>query len=96
MRDYNPFRVQRALALSGGTGREVLLECGSHVRVVKEPSVHPAGEWFRDEIETSLPYVETVTPCTDDTCEGVFMDEDSFLVQVRTKVSHVCTSMYVW
>jgi hypothetical protein len=87
MRDYNPFRVQRALALSGGTGRDVLLECGSHVRVVKEPSVHPA--WFRDELETSLPYVETVTPCTDDTCEGVFMDEDSLLVQVRTKVSHV-------
>jgi hypothetical protein len=89
MRDYNPYRVQRALALLGGAGREVMLECGSFVKVVKEPSVYCGGEWFRDDIETSLPYVETATPYTDDMCNGVFMDEDNLLVQVRREVSHV-------
>ena len=59
--DYNPFPVQPALALLGGAGREVMLECGSVVKVVKEPSVHCGGELFRDDIETSLPYVETAT-----------------------------------
>jgi hypothetical protein len=95
MRAYNPFRVLRALALLGGAGREVMLECWSVVKVVKEPSVHCGGELFRDDIETNLPYVETATPCTADTCES-FMDEDNLMVQVRTEVSHVCTSIYVW
>jgi hypothetical protein len=63
MRDFNPYRVQRALALFGGMGREVMLECGSVIKVVKETSVYRGGEWFRDHIKTRLPYVETVTPC---------------------------------
>jgi hypothetical protein len=89
MRDYNPFRVQHALALLGGAGRKVMFECRSAVKVVKEPSVYRGGEWFRDDIVTSLPYVERNTPYTDDSCEGVFMDEDNLLVSVRTEVSHV-------
>jgi hypothetical protein len=43
MRNFNPHRMQRALALFGGTGREVTLECGSVVKVVKEPSVYRGG-----------------------------------------------------
>jgi len=37
---YNPFCVQRALALLDGAGRKVMLECGS---VVKDPSVYGGG-----------------------------------------------------
>ena len=63
-----------------------MLECGSVVKVVKEPSVYRGGEWFRDHIKTRLPYVETVTPCN--RCDEIPMDEDN-LVGVRTNVSHV-------
>ncbi|KAF8488247.1 hypothetical protein F5888DRAFT_1342986 [Russula emetica] len=85
IRDYNPYRVGRALALLGGAGREVTLESGSVVKVVKEPSVYRGGEWFRDDIETSLPYVETAALYKEDECEGVFMDEDNLVVEVHTE-----------
>jgi hypothetical protein len=88
MRDYNPFRVRRALEVVGGeAGKEVKLECGSVIKVVEETSVYRGGEWFCDDIESSLPYVETVTPY--DGCEGIFMDEDNLLAEVRTKVGHM-------
>ena len=86
MRDYNPSRVRHALALTGGeAGRGVTLECGSVVKVVNDMSVYCGGEWFLDDIESSLPYVETVTPYLG--CEGIFMDEDNLLAEVRTEVS---------
>ena len=89
MRDYNPFRVRRALEMvtsrGAGPGKEITLENGSVVKVVKEISSYRAGEWFCDDIETSLPYVETVTPYFG--CEGIFMDEDNLLAEVRTEVS---------
>jgi len=85
MRDYNPFRVRRALARTGGPGKELELECGSVMKVVTETSTYRGGEWFTDDIESSLPYVETVTMYPG--CEGIFMDEDNLLVEVRTVVS---------
>ena len=89
VRDYNLYRVRRALGLLGGAGREVTVECGSVVKVVREPSIYRGGEWFRNDIETSLPYVETVVPYKEDDseCEGVFMDEDNLVVEVHTEVS---------
>jgi hypothetical protein len=91
VRDYNPFRVRRALARTGGPGNEIKLECGSIMKVVDEKSVYHKGEGegFVNDIESSLPYVETVTPYPG--CEGVFMDEDNLLVEVRTEVSIVLT-----
>ena len=89
IRDYNPYRVGRALALLGGAGREVTLETGGVVKVVKEPSVYRGGEWFRDDIETRLPYVETVVPYKECECENVFMDEDNLVVEVHIEVNHV-------
>jgi len=87
MRDYNPFRVRRALEMlasrGAGPGKEVKLECGSVVKVVKEMSSYRGGEWFCDDIETSLPYVETITPHLG--YEGIFMDEDNLLAEVRTE-----------
>jgi hypothetical protein len=68
-----------------GPEEEVKLECGSVVKVVKEMSTYRRGEWFGDDIETSLPYVETVTPYLGR--EGIFMDEDNLLAEVRTEVS---------
>jgi hypothetical protein len=85
MHDYNPFRVRRALARTGGPGNEMNLECGSVMKVVSEKSVCHKGEWFVDDIESNLPYVETVTPYPG--CERVFMDENNLLAEVRTEVS---------
>jgi hypothetical protein len=79
------FRVRRALKLFGGTKKEVSLECGSVVKVVKEKLVYRGGDCFCDNVETSLPYVETVVPCN---CNEILMDKDN-LVVVRTEVSHV-------
>ena len=87
MRDYNPYRVRRALALLGVAGREVTLACGNVVKVVKEPSVYRGGEYFCDDIETSLPYVETITSY--DGCHDISMDENYLVAEVVTTVSHV-------
>jgi hypothetical protein len=87
--DYNPYRVRRALGMLGAAGREVMLEGGSLVKVVKEKSVYRGGEWFRDDIETSLPYVETAALYKEHICRGVFMDEDNLVVEVNTEVSGV-------
>lgn len=90
MRDYNPYRVHRALALLDGAGMEVTLACGSVVKVVKEPSVYHEirdGK-FCNDIETSLPYVETVTSY--EGCRDIFMDENYLVVEASTRatVSH--------
>ena len=85
VRDYNPFRVRLALARTGGPEKELKLECGSVMKVITERSTFRSGEWFCDDIESSLPYVETVTPYPD--CEGIFMDEDNLLADVRAEVS---------
>src|SRR6266852_354539 len=74
IRDYNPYRVRRALALLGGAGSEVTLACGSVVKVVKEASVYHGGEYFYNDIETNLPYVETITSY--DGCHELSMDEN--------------------
>lgn len=86
VRDYNPFRVQRALELFGGAEKEVTLECGSVVKVVKEKLVYRGGECFCGDIETSLPYVETVVPY--DWGNEILMDKDN-LVVVQTEVTQV-------
>jgi len=83
MRDYNPFRVRQALARTGGGGAQVKLESGSVIKVVDGTSTYRGGEWFCDDIESSLPYVETVMPYPG--CEGIFMDEDNLMAEVRTE-----------
>jgi hypothetical protein len=87
MQDYNPYRVRRTLALLGVAGREVTLACGSVVKVVKEVSIYRGGECFRDDIETSLPYVETVTAYNG--CRDISMDENYLVVDVFRRVSYV-------
>ena len=78
--------MRNAQALTGGKGgREVTLECGSVVKVVNGTSVYRGGEWFLDDIESSLPYVETVTPYL--RYEDAFMDENYLMAAVRTEVS---------
>jgi hypothetical protein len=91
IRDYNPYRVRHALALLGVAGREVTLACGSVVKVVKEASIHPGG-FFHDDIETSLPYVETVTSY--DGCRDVSMEDNYLVAEVITTVSHVRVLMH--
>ena len=64
------------------------------VKAVKEPSVYRGGEWFRDNIETSLPYVKTVAPYKEDECKGVFMDEDNLVVEVHTEaIIQLCLTL---
>ncbi len=87
MRDFNPYRMRRALALFGVAGKEVTLACGSRVKVINETSVYRGGECFCNDIETSLPYVETVTSYNG--CQDISMDENYLVVEVRTAVSRV-------
>ena len=87
MRDYNPYRVRRALALLGVADREVTLACGSVVKVVKDASVYRGDECFCDDIETGLPYVETITSY--DGCHDISMDENYLVAEVLTTVSRV-------
>jgi hypothetical protein len=65
IRDYNLFCVRCALEMlascGAGPGKEVKLECGSVVKVVKEMSSYHSGGWFRNDIEMSLPFVKTIT-----------------------------------
>jgi hypothetical protein len=56
------------------------------VKVVKEQLVHRGGEYFRDNIEASLPYVKTVVPYS--WCDDILMDKDN-LVVVRKDISQV-------
>jgi hypothetical protein len=91
IRDYNPFRVQRVLKLFGGAEREVTLECGSVVKVVKESLMYRGGEFFCDNIETILSYVKTVVP--NNGCDEILMDKDN-LVVVQRKISQV-SHMYM-
>jgi hypothetical protein len=94
MRDYNPFRVRQALARTGGAGKEIELECGSVMKVVDETSVYPKGDWFDADIESSLPYVETVTPYPG--CEDIFMDEVNLVAEVRTEVRSSLVTFDGW
>jgi hypothetical protein len=93
IRDYNPFRVQRALKLFGGAEKEVMLACRSMVKVVKSPDnldikrmVHRGGKLFCDHVETILPYVKTAVP--HNWCDEILMDKDN-LVLVRTDMGDV-------
>ncbi len=87
VRDFNPYRLRGALALFGVDGREVPLACGSMVKVVKEASVFRGDEFFCNDIETSLPYVETAIWY--DGCYFIFIDENYLVIERWTAVSHV-------
>ena len=88
IRDYNAFRVQRALKLFGGArkARGVRLESGSVVKVIKKPSAYlRMGKWFRDNIETSSPYIETTAPW--DWCFRILMDDNLVVVLTEMEVT---------
>jgi hypothetical protein len=92
MRDYNPFRVALALVRLGGPELETEFPSGCKIKVVTAPSSYDAGDLFSHGVETRMPFVETVTPYPG--CEGIFMDEDNLLVEVRTEVSTFSPSCY--
>jgi hypothetical protein len=79
MRDFNPYRVQRTLALSGGEGREVKLECGSVVKArLSKSRLCIAG--------VSGSGTEADIDGHHNRYGEILMDE---VVEVRTEVSHV-------
>jgi len=66
------------------------LECGSVVKPLKERSVY-RGEWFCHVIETSLPYVDTVTRYNggEGICNYLWMMTIFWWMEVHTEVSYV-------
>ena len=68
----------------GGAEEGATLESGNMIKVVKEPSVYCGGEWFCDDIETSLPYVETTV--RHDWCVEVLMGDDHVVVLAEIEV----------
>ena len=53
------FRVRRVLGRTGAPGKVLALEYGSVIRGRLMCRVFWRGEWYREDVKTSLPYVET-------------------------------------
>lgn len=74
VRDFNPHAVRRA----GAGGEAVRLPSGNTLRVVTGSSVITSSDLFQDDLESALPYVETVTEA-EYSYDGVLMDEERIL-----------------
>jgi hypothetical protein len=92
VRDFNPYTVRAALAREASQGRRSQ-ECkrdaprqlpNGNLQVIKvEENVIPAGTMFREDVRSTLPYIETVTQ-NKYRYEGVLIDEERILgLEVR-------------
>jgi hypothetical protein len=67
VRDFNPYAVRAARALAAASGQSQqgnwnkMLPNGNQMFLKVEDSVIPASSMFKEDLRSSLPYVETVT-----------------------------------
>ena len=84
VRDFNPYAVRaaRALASAGGQLKKgnwsKQLPNGNRMVLNVEDSVLPAGSIFREDVRSSLPYVEVVTQA-EYHYNGVMIDDERIL-----------------
>jgi hypothetical protein len=89
VRDFNPYAVRAARALAAASGESqqgdwsVQLPNGNRKTLRVKDSVLTAGLLFKEDVRSSLPYVETVTQ-REYHYDGVMMDDERILgVKVR-------------
>jgi hypothetical protein len=84
VRDFNPYAVRAALALAAESGQSQKgnwskqLPDGDRMTLTVEDSVLTAGLIFREDVRSSLPYVEIVTQ-NDYWYNGVMIDDERIL-----------------
>jgi len=84
VRDFNPYAVRAACAPASASGKSqqgnwsAQLPNGNWMTVNVMESVLPAGPTFKDDLRSSLPYVEIVTQ-NKYHYEGVMIDDQRFL-----------------
>jgi len=84
VRDFNPYAVRAARALSSASGQSQQgnwskqLPNGNTMFIKVEDSVLTAGSIFQEDVWSSLPYVEIVTQC-EYQYDVVMMDDESIL-----------------
>lgn len=85
VRDFNPYAVRSARARASASGHSQKrcdwiedLPNGNRMKLKVEESVVDAGSVFKDDVRSSLPYVEVVTRA-EYRYEGVLIDEERIL-----------------
>jgi hypothetical protein len=84
VRDFNPYAVRAALALAAESGQSQQgnwskqLPDGNRMTLTVEDSVLTAGLIFKEDVRSSLPYVEIVTQ-NDYWYNGVMIDDERIL-----------------
>ena len=86
VRDFNPYAVRSARARAAAGGGHLQQRCdwiehlpnGNVMTLKVENNVLPAGSVFKDDVRSSLPYVEVMTRA-EYRYEGVLIDEERIL-----------------
>jgi len=84
VRDFNPYSVRAARVLATASGKSLQgswstqLPNGNSMSLKAEDSVIAAGSMFKEDVRSSLPYVEIVTQ-TEYEYDGVLIDEERIL-----------------
>ena len=94
VRDFNPYAVRAALALAAESGQSQQanwskqLPDGNRMTLTVEDSVLTAGSIFKEDVRSSLPYVEIVTQ-NEYWYNGLMMDDERIL-GFRVRFESLC------
>ncbi len=97
VRDFNPYAVRSVRARAEASGHpqqqrrdwNEVLPNGNRMMLKVEDSVLDAESVFKDDVRSSLPYVEIVTRA-EYRYEGVLIDEERILgLKVRTRIVQI-------
>ncbi|KAI0271301.1 hypothetical protein BC834DRAFT_435730 [Gloeopeniophorella convolvens] len=99
IQDFNAHRVREARMRKEKGADDACTspgasEADNHTEVVTGISEFAAGEWFCEDVKTSLPYVDTWVKKPG--CKAIYMEQDQLLVQmqrVRARTPHGATPM---
>jgi len=103
VRDFNPYAVRSVRARAEASGHpqqqqrdwNEVLPNGNRMMLKVEDSVLDAGSVFKDDVRSSLPYVEIVTRA-EYRYEGVLIDEERILgLKVRTRIALIVAGWLV-
>jgi hypothetical protein len=102
IRDYNPYRIRQARAplLAKGLGGKSNGNANTfHPKVIRriiESSKIWGGQWFQEDVTTTLPRLDVVMDVPG--CRAIYMEQDQVLLRVKDldKVSGMYRLMMGW